>query len=582
MIATISPHMINYDEMRQTIRYASRAKNIINWVKKNEDPQVVMIRELREKVANLELRLKEAGGSNYTNEYVRGLEKKVKELEKKCAEQERVIVALRAQLEFCGIADPTAQEGFLDSENKAKMDLQKAKAEEAMKRQLDKAQMTIAELRLELERRAKMIEPERLKVIKEKLEMQDLRLETVSAELVLYKRLWQHFGNIEAVMALVEDKEQLLLRACGNALSSTSTESSAIIDRMNKEREEDLAELKRRHEEELVAQAECFGVRMKDTLDDCAVQQQQLLDRHKDAVAQLEDRLQRTRELNDLERKRSEEENERFRQRLLDAQERMRLEYQQEVGRLRARVDGESSDRQRSGDLVRQQQVVHEREVARLTEDLERLKRSKATEVSRLQNQLENERLRRESDLMEKDRQLRLARNEVEDVKNAMEKLKDERNKMEKEYQDQIRCLMLQQEQLITVSNAVLADWEMKSSSLESDLHKLRGLLYDKDYMNFRQKIREMAFMERDDYDQKFLELDEKEKLQAARISQIISMARRAFDEQHRSLKRFEKDVKERIGGRTKGLDGSEAGSTQASPPPEVLSNSDKEVVQRQ
>ncbi|KAL7708615.1 kinesin [Lotmaria passim] len=581
MIATISPHMINYEEMRQTIRYASRAKNIINWVKKNEDPQVVMIRELREKVANLELRLKEAGGSNYTNEYVRGLEKKVKELEKKCADQERTIAALRAQLEFAGIADPTVQEGYLDPENKAKMDQEKAKAEESLKKQLEKAQMTIAELKVELERRA-TIEPERLKAMKEKLENQDIRLQSLAMEVQLYKRLWQYFDDVDAVMQLVTDKENLLLRACDNALSSTSTESSAIIERMNKEREEDLAELKRRQNEELAAQAERFRARLKDTLDESAAQQQQLLDRHKDATAQLEDRLQRTRDLNEQERKRNEEERELFRQTLLDAQERMRAEYEQEVEKLRARVEGEVGDRQKNGDAVRQLQDTHERELTRIKEETERLKRSKDAELSRLQNQLENERLRRESDLMEKDRQMRLVRNEVEDGKRALDKLNDEKNKMEKEYQDQIRDLMLQQEQLILVSNTVLGDWENKSSTLEADLHKLRGLIYDKDYMTFRQKIREMAFMERENYDQKFQELDEKEKLQAARIGQIISKARRAYDEQHRSLKRFEQDVKERIGGRAKGLDGSENGSPQGSPPPEMLSTSNDEIVEKE
>jgi hypothetical protein len=571
MIATISPHMINYEEMRQTIRYASRAKNIINWVKKNEDPQVVMIRELREKVANLELRLKEAGGSNYTNEYVRGLEKKIKELERKCADQERTIAALRAQLEFAGIADPTAQEGYLDAENKAKMDRQKAKAEESMKMQLEKAQMTIAELRMELEQRAKTIDLEGLKAMKLKLESQKVQLDALTLEVQLYRRLWQGFDNIQAVMELVEDKENLLLRACENAMSSTSTESSAIIERMNKEREDDLAELKRRHEEELATQTERFRARLKETLDDNAAQQQLLLDRHKDAIAHMEDRLQRTRDLNEQERKRNEEEKELFRQKLLDTQERMRAEYQQEVEKLRARLEGDAGDRQKNGDAMRQLQDAHEREMERLREELDRTKRSKDADLSRLQNQLENERLRRESDLMEKDRQLRLVRNEIEDGKRALDKQNDEKNKMEKEYQDQIRDLMLQQEQLIAVSNSVLADWENKSSTLEADLHKLRGLVYDKDYMNFRQKIREMAFMERENYDQKFQELDEKEKLQAARIGQIISKAKRAYDEQHRSLKRFERDVKERIAGRGKGIDGSENGSPQGSPPPETF-----------
>ncbi|KAK7195677.1 kinesin [Novymonas esmeraldas] len=560
MIATISPHSINYEEMRQTIRYASRAKNIINWVKKNEDPQVVMIRELRDQVADLELRLKEAGGSNYTIEYVQGLEKKVRQLEKKCADQERIIAGLRAQMEFAGIADPTAAEAFLDPANKAKEDQQRAKAEENMRKQLDKAQMTIAELRAELEHRGASIEPERLKAMKEKLQTQDVRLLALTTELALYRRLCASFSDIDGVMALVMDKETMLLRACGTMVISSNTESAAIVERMTRERDDDLREMKRRHEEELATQTERFRARLKDTLDEGAEQQQQLLDRHRDAMAQLESRVQRNREIHDLERKRSDEEKEQLRERAQLAQDRMRSEYQQEVERLRARLDGDVGDRHRSGDAARELQETHERELARLGDEVERLRRGKESEAARLQNQLENERLRRESDLMEKDRQIRLVRTEVDDARRAMEKVEDEKGRMEREYQGQIRDLILQQEQLITVSNAVLSDWENKSSSLEADLHRLRAFVYDKDYMNFRQKIRDMAFMERANFDQKFQELDEKERLQAARISQILSKARRAHDEQSRSLKRFERDVRDRI-SRAKVADGSNSTS---------------------
>ncbi|CAM67273.2 putative kinesin [Leishmania infantum JPCM5] len=547
MIATVSPHSINYEEMRQTIRYASRAKNIINWVKKNEDPQVVLIRELREQVVDLEQRLKEAGGSNYTNEYVQGLERRLHQLEKKCADQERIIAGLRAQLEFAGIVDPTVAEGYLDPATRAKEDQQRTKAEENMRKQLDKAQITIAELRAELEHRGVTIEPESLKAMKEKLQRQDAQLLALTTEVSLHRRLRSHFENIDTVMELVKGKETLLLCACNGILTANS-EAAAILQKMLSEREDDLRDTKRLHEEELATQAERFCERLKEALDEGAVQQQQLLDRHRDAVAQLEGRLQRSHEINEMERKRNDKEKEELRQRVQLAQERMRNEYQQEIERLRARVEGDIGDRHKSGDAVRQLQEMHEREMERLRDELNLLKRSKDSDCARLHNQLENERLRRESDLMEKDRQMRLLRNEADDAKRTIEKLNDEKNNMEKEYQGQIRELMLQQEQLLNVSNAVLSGWENKSSALEADLHKMRALVYDKDYMNFRQNIRGLAFMERVNFDEKLKELDEKERLQEARIRQIISKARRAYDEQNRSLKRFEQDIKDRIG----------------------------------
>lgn len=61
MIATISPADVNYGETLSTLRYANRAKNIINKPTINEDPNVKLIRELREEILNLKSMLKESG-----------------------------------------------------------------------------------------------------------------------------------------------------------------------------------------------------------------------------------------------------------------------------------------------------------------------------------------------------------------------------------------------------------------------------------------------------------------------------------------------------------------------------------------
>ncbi|KAM5245542.1 kinesin-like protein KIF16B [Ctenodactylus gundi] len=53
MIATISPADVNYGETLSTLRYANRAKNIINKPTINEDASVKLIRELRAEIARL-------------------------------------------------------------------------------------------------------------------------------------------------------------------------------------------------------------------------------------------------------------------------------------------------------------------------------------------------------------------------------------------------------------------------------------------------------------------------------------------------------------------------------------------------
>ncbi|XP_010162621.1 kinesin-like protein KIF13B, partial [Antrostomus carolinensis] len=60
MVATVSPAADNYDETLSTLRYADRAKNIVNHAVVNEDPNARIIRELREEVEKLREQLTKA------------------------------------------------------------------------------------------------------------------------------------------------------------------------------------------------------------------------------------------------------------------------------------------------------------------------------------------------------------------------------------------------------------------------------------------------------------------------------------------------------------------------------------------
>lgn len=53
----ISPADVNYGETLSTLRYANRAKNIINKPTINEDANVKLIRELRAEIARLKMLL---------------------------------------------------------------------------------------------------------------------------------------------------------------------------------------------------------------------------------------------------------------------------------------------------------------------------------------------------------------------------------------------------------------------------------------------------------------------------------------------------------------------------------------------
>lgn len=59
-VATVSPAADNYEETLSTLRYADRAKRIVNHAVVNEDPNARIIRELRQEVEALKEMLKHA------------------------------------------------------------------------------------------------------------------------------------------------------------------------------------------------------------------------------------------------------------------------------------------------------------------------------------------------------------------------------------------------------------------------------------------------------------------------------------------------------------------------------------------
>ena len=67
MIANIGPAEYNTDETISTLRYASRAKNIENQPRINEDPKDAMIREFHDEISRLRAELEKYGGADLLN-----------------------------------------------------------------------------------------------------------------------------------------------------------------------------------------------------------------------------------------------------------------------------------------------------------------------------------------------------------------------------------------------------------------------------------------------------------------------------------------------------------------------------------
>ncbi|KAM4713436.1 kinesin-like protein KIF13B isoform 2-T2 [Anableps anableps] len=110
MVATISPAADNYDETLSTLRYADRAKNIVNHAVVNEDPNARIIRGLREEVEKLREQLTEAESMKAPElkERLEESEKLIQEMtvtwEEKLRKTEAIAQERQKQLENLGIS----------------------------------------------------------------------------------------------------------------------------------------------------------------------------------------------------------------------------------------------------------------------------------------------------------------------------------------------------------------------------------------------------------------------------------------------------------------------------------------------
>ncbi|XP_063771146.1 kinesin-like protein KIF13B isoform X2 [Pseudophryne corroboree] len=110
MVATVSPAADNYDETLSTLRYADRAKNIVNHAVVNEDPNARIIRELREEVEKLRDQLTQAESMKAPElkDRLHESEKLIQEMtvtwEEKLRKTEEIAQERQKQLESLGIS----------------------------------------------------------------------------------------------------------------------------------------------------------------------------------------------------------------------------------------------------------------------------------------------------------------------------------------------------------------------------------------------------------------------------------------------------------------------------------------------
>ncbi|UYV80530.1 KIF16B [Cordylochernes scorpioides] len=117
MIANISPADCNHAETMSTLIYANRAKNIINKPTVNEDPNVKLIRKLKDEIAQLQSLLKNSVSSPFpVMEQIQQHEAKVKELREEWTEKWRETHDILREQQALGLRKSGGHGVVLDSE----------------------------------------------------------------------------------------------------------------------------------------------------------------------------------------------------------------------------------------------------------------------------------------------------------------------------------------------------------------------------------------------------------------------------------------------------------------------------------
>ncbi|KRY43581.1 Kinesin-like protein KIF13A [Trichinella spiralis] len=108
MIATVSPSSDSYEETMSTLRFADRAKRIVNHPVVNEDPNAKLVRQLKEEVALLRSKLCRLGVNEDVQEKLEAAEKMMRQMncswEERLRETERIYQERQTAFEKMGVS----------------------------------------------------------------------------------------------------------------------------------------------------------------------------------------------------------------------------------------------------------------------------------------------------------------------------------------------------------------------------------------------------------------------------------------------------------------------------------------------
>ncbi|ESL06827.1 kinesin [Trypanosoma rangeli SC58] len=570
MLATISPHGVNFDEMRQTIRYASRAKQIVNQAVINEDPQVRQIRLLTTEVERLKKTIREAGLNEFSRDYVVELQRRNTFLEKRCQDQEKMVVELQAEMEEQRPGIRMERSHTLSARRSRPAHLQETSTcrrygnvEEngnalvPTTRPVD-ARSDVEDIPQQLNGGDQSRGPDTSSNVTQveelNIRIQNLKREVSKQQSVIltqHKQLERYFFfGIDVVSNIMWNvmvqKEDEFTQRVARAVRDHSAHLGRDLCSLQESHREEMEQAGTRHMGEIKELQKLSASRLKESIEKSNELYQQLIDKHVDKLNYVEERRKKNKEDYEAERKKLSEEKEVARTSYEEQLQMTRAQHQQETKWLRDRMNSGASDCKRLEEVVKRLQEEHEREMTRRQEEADRYRQEKEQEITRLKQQMGNEAQRQANDTAEKDHQRRSLEREVNDLRRELLKAQAERNRMEHQHQTEIQSLAQEREHIFSVSSGLLSDWDNRSSAIDASFAQLRTLVQGKEYLSFRSRLRDSTG-ERKDYTALLEAVEERKQRDTQRFREIVQQLKQTQEDSNASLQRFKEDVRSQL-----------------------------------
>nr|CCC94534.1 unnamed protein product [Trypanosoma congolense IL3000] len=524
MVATVSPHCSNFEEMQQTLRYASRAKQIVNVAVVNEDPQVRQIKILTSEIENLKKVIRENGMNEFTRDYVIDLEQRHNTLEKRCLEQQLCIVRLHTEAEDSALhdhrGDGTPSSGrttrvfrtdmsgrhgrthvsgddIITSSNAFKTGPTGRNVENywgsPAKTSPRKAGSGVANGEHVAEMSATI---KRLKN-----EMEILRMDS-------HIQRWQ-VGQTSTLYT-----SKLLELVCETVTRKNTEFVSHIALLFNSwrgGRAVDVCTPPRR------LNGGFHGSRGSSEINSCRFPEK---DEKKDPDSyRSRGELSRGTESSPTEG---------------------RVADQKGIQYLPGETNLSLIERQRPPDFLRRLQYERD-EIKRQKEEVDAKCREKDKEIMRLRRVLGTRDEKREEEASKSD-EGNVSMEKLNALRSEMLKIQEKHKRSEQKSQADIQCLIERQDRLCSISNTLLSHWEGQSAALDSTFTQLRALLHSQDLQNNR-FLQHETTMERRDYSAEVAAAEERNQRDTERFRDIVKRLRQNQEESKATIQRFEKDV---------------------------------------